>query len=400
MQNKGRQRRIYLDYAATTPIDKRVSLCIKKAEGQFWANPSSLHLEGEKTKKALEDSRIQVAKILHCKKSEIYFTSGGTEGLNIAIQGVIEKALSDKVLSHVIVSSIEHSSVLEPIKYLLNKKKIEVSFIYPDRSGRINPDSIKKEIKENTVLIALMHSNNEIGTIQPVNKVASIIKDLRKEMGNKNTNNNFSEKSYPYLLVDASQSVVYEDVSLERLGADILVLDSIKMYGPRGVGILAIKNGIKIDPIMFGGGQENGLRPGTENVLGAVGIALALKIAEKEREKESKRIKKIRDYAISKILKEIPCASLNGSLENRLPNNINICFSGIDSEFIVIKLDTLGFAVSAASACSTLSLENSSYVLEAIGRAECASSSLRFTLGRATKKSDLDKLIKTLKMVV
>ena len=400
MQNKGRQRRIYLDYAATTPIDKRVSLCIKKAEGQFWANPSSLHSEGEKTKKALEDSRIQVAKILHCRKSEIYFTSGGTEGLNIAIQGVIEKALSDKVLSHVIVSSIEHSSVLEPIKYLLNKKKIEVSFIYPDRSGRINPDSIKKEIKENTVLIALMHSNNEIGTIQPVNKVASIIKDLRKEMGNKNTNNNFSEKSYPYLLVDASQSVVYEDVSLERLGADILVLDSIKMYGPRGVGILAIKNGIKIDPIMFGGGQENGLRPGTENVLGAVGIALALKIAEKEREKESKRIKKIRDYAISKILKEIPCASLNGSLENRLPNNINICFSGIDSEFIVIKLDTLGFAVSAASACSTLSLENSSYVLEAIGRAECASSSLRFTLGRATKKSDLDKLIKTLKMVV
>ena len=400
MQNKGRQRRIYLDYAATTPIDKRVSSCMKKVESQFWANPSSLHLEGEKTKKALEDSRIQVAKILHCRKREIYFTSGGTEGLNIAIQGVIEKALSDKVLSHVIVSSIEHSSVLEPIKYLLNKKKIEVSFIYPDRSGRINPDSIKKEIKENTVLIALMHSNNEIGTIQPVNKVASIIKDLRKEMGNKNTNNNFSEKSYPYLLVDASQSVVYEDVSLERLGADILVLDSIKMYGPRGVGILAIKNGIKIDPIMFGGGQENGLRPGTENVLGAVGIALALKIAEKEREKESKRIKKIRDYAISKILKEIPCASLNGSLENRLPNNINICFSGIDSEFIVIKLDTLGFAVSAASACSTLSLENSSYVLEAIGRAECASSSLRFTLGRATKKSDLDKLIKTLKMVV
>src|SRR3989344_1188874 len=244
MKAKKAQKRVYMDYAAATPLDRRVSSVMRKVEEKFWANPSSIHSEGDLSKQLIDNSRIEIAKILHCRKSEIYFTSGGTEGLNIAIQGVIEKALSDKVLSHVIVSSIEHSSVLEPIKYLLNKKKIEVSFIYPDRSGRINPDSMKKEIKENTVLIALMHSNNEIGTIQPVNKVASIIKDLRKEMGNKNTNNNFSEKSYPYLLVDASQSVVYEVVSLERLGADILVLDGIKMYGPRGVGILAIKNGI------------------------------------------------------------------------------------------------------------------------------------------------------------
>ncbi len=409
--NRKVKKRIYLDYAAITPIEKRVSLVMKKAENKLWANPSSLHQEGEAAKQALLDSRIAVAKILHCKKSEIYFTSGGTESLNIGISGVVEAATEKGITPHIILSAIEHPSVTKTVKNLLDKNKIEASFINPNEEGIINPASIEKEIKQNTVLVVLMHSNNEIGTIQPVNKVASIIKDKRKEMEDKNPSKNFSEKAYPYLLVDASQSALYEDVSLERLGADILVLDSIKMYGPRGVGIVAVKSGVQINPIIFGGGQEESLRPGTENVLGIVGITEALKIAEKKRTRESLRIKKIRDYAIAKILKEIRGASLNGSLENRLPNNINICLvppkplakgdlSKIDSEFLVIKLDTLGFAVSAASACNTLTLENSSYVIEALGKKECASSSLRFTLGRSTTKSDLDALIKTLKSIL
>lgn len=391
-----REKRIYLDYAASTPIERKVSLVMKKFESKIWANPSSLHTEGVLSKEVLEGCRAEVARILHSKRGEVYFTSGGTESLNIAIQGVVQKALEDGIKPHLIVSSIEHPAVLEPIKNLLNKKIIEASFVSPDQSGVIKASSVDKEIKGNTVLVVVMHSNNEIGTIQPVGKIASVIKEFRK---NKNKVG-LSVVSYPYLLVDASQSVVYEDVSVERLGADLLVLDGIKMYGPRGVGLLVIKNGVKINPITFGGGQEGGERPGTENVLSILGMAEALKIAEKEREKESKRIIKIRDYAVNKILKEIPNSSLNGSLENRLPNNINICFPNTDSEFLVIKLDTLGFAVSAASACNAISLENSSYVIDAIGKKDCTTSSLRFTLGRNTTLSHIKKLVSTLKRII
>lgn len=378
---KNGSKRIFLDYASITPLDKRVARVMGEIEDKFWANPSSLHQEGESAKNILEVARKDIASILHCKSSEIFFTSGGTESLNIAIFGVIDSFEGTKEkIPHIIVSSIEHPAVLEPIKHLIKKNKIEVSFVVPNKEGIINPESIRKEIKENTVLVIVQHANNEIGTIQPVRKIKSVIGDVS-------------------LLVDASQSVLYEDVSIERLGADLLVLDGIKMYGPRGAGILVVRNQIKVSPIIFGGGQEKGLRSGTENVAAAVGFAEALKIANRMREKESIRLKKLREYAILKILKEIPNSSLNGSLENRLPNNINICFPGLDSEFAVIKLDTLGFAVSAASACHTLSLENSSYVINALG-SNCGSSSLRFTLGRDTKKSGLDSLIATLKKII
>jgi len=295
-------------------------------------------------------------------------------------------------LPHIIVSTIEHPAVLEPIKNLVKNGKAEVSFVAPNEKGIINPESIKKEIKKNTVLIVVQHANNEIGTIQPIRKIAEICR----------------RTSSAKLLVDACQSVLYEDVSLERLGADMLVLDGIKMYGPRGAGILVKKNNVKISPIIFGGGQESGLRSGTENVFGAVGLAKALEIATQKREKESERLLKLRDYAISKILTEIPNSSLNGGLENRLPNNINVCFPNQDSEFLVIKLDTLGFAVSAASACHTLTLENGSYVIEALenahstssGSSKCSGSSLRITLGRETKKIDIDKFVVALKKIL
>jgi len=390
-----------LDYAAATPIDTRVGAAMQKAEREVWANASSLHHEGELAKAKLEEARIDVAKILHCRKNEIIFTSGGTEGANLAILGIIKAAKTSHQIPHVITSTIEHPAVLEPIKYLLKEGMIEVSFVSPNEEGIINPQSIERETKSNTVLICIMHSNNEIGTIQPIRKIKSAIENSKLKIKN---------SSKVYLLVDASQSACYEDVSVERLGADVLILDGIKMYGPRGAGILVVRHAVRMAPIVFGGGQEGGVRSGTENVVGAVGLSEALKICEATREKESARLKKLRDYAIAKIITEIPplrrgsarqaVASLNGSHEFRLPNNINICFPNTDSEFLVIKLDMLGFAVSAASACNTLSLENSSYVIESLGRPECASSSLRFTLGRDTKKSDLDKLIKALKMIV
>lgn len=462
------KKRVFLDYASITPIDKRVEIEMHRAQSKFWGNPSSLHMEGEEAKKILEEARINIAKILHCKNSEVFFTSGGTESLNLAIGGIVKSrgqsfsqgsslknfapngdplGLPSASLPHIIVSSIEHPAVLEPVKHLIKDGEAEASFINPDKNGIINPESIKKEIKENTVLVVVQHANNEIGIIQPVREISKIIKETCLQTFHQNATERqafqiegvemeidiskshfFSGRTggvaFPYLLVDASQSALYEDVSLERLRADILVLDGIKMYGPRGAGILVIRHNIKISPVIFGGGQEGGLRPGTENVAGAAGLSKALEIAVKTRVKESKRLAKLRDYAINKILKEIPGASLNGGIENRLPNNINICFKNIqgsqsrtfskglslknfvpksdflDSEFLVIKLDTLGFAVSAASACHTLSLENSSYVVEMVSGKECASSSLRFTLGRSTKKSDLDALVLALKKIV
>jgi cysteine desulfurase len=399
-------RRIYLDYAAATPIDKRVSEVMKKAEKIAWGNAASLHQEGIVARNLLEQSRTEIANILNCRASEVYFTSGGTESANIAVSGIIKNAEERGVVPHVIVSSIEHSAILESIK----NQKIEISLISPDEQGIINPESIKREMKENTVLVCLMHANNEIGTLQPVSRVAQIIKEFRK---NKSLNKKEPLIAYPYLLVDASQSALYENISIDRLGADILIFDGIKIYGPRGAGVLVIKQGIGISPTTFGGGQEKGVRPGTENVVSALGLAEALKIANKMREKESARLTKLRDYAITRITLGIQGSSLNGDPEKRLPNNINICFSGTirehlsrgataerDSEFLVIKLDTLGFSVSSASACSNLNLENSSYVLKSLGKPDCAACSLRFTLGRETKKSDLDELVSALKKIL
>jgi cysteine desulfurase len=396
---KRKEKRVFLDYASITPVDSKVAGEMQKVQKEFWANPSSLHLEGDSAKNVLEEARIKIARILHCRGSEIFFTSGGTESLNLSILGVSQGATLGKnapkvaplEIPHIIVSIIEHPAVLEPINNLLKENKIEVSFVSPDRSGRVNLESIKKEIKENTILVVIQHANNEIGTIQPIRKIKDVIENCKLKIEN---------SSKPYLLVDACQSVLYENVSLERLGADLLVLDGIKMYGPRGMGILAVKHGTSISPIVFGGGQEGGLRSGTENVVGAAGLAKALEIAVEKKEKESKRLTQLRDYAIQKILKEIPNSSLNGGQENRLPNNINICLPKQDSEFLVIKLDTLGFAVSAASACHTLSLENGSYVIESLGRKDCGNSSLRITLGRDTKKSDLDNFISALKKII
>ncbi|MBN2094008.1 MAG: cysteine desulfurase [Candidatus Zambryskibacteria bacterium] len=396
---KRKEKRIFLDYASITPLDKEVKKEMDKVQEKFWGNPSSLHTEGEKANHKLEESRIKIARILHCRANEIFFTSGGTEAINLAILGVIKA--SKERLPHIICSTIEHPAVLELIKNLINEKKTEVSFISPDGRGIINPKSVKKEIKENTILIIIQHANNEIGTIQPIREIVKIIR-----------NSNFATRnSYPYFLVDACQSALYEDISIERLGADLLILDGVKMYGPRGAGILISKHNLRISPVIFGGGQERGLRSGTENVANAAGLAKALELAVGKREKEIKRLTKLRDWTIKKMLNKIPNSSLNGDSKKRLPNNINICLSQgdtlgkfpkvspWDSEFLVIKLDTLGFAVSSASACHALSNKSDSYVIEALNP-KCANSSLRITFGRDTKKSDLDKFISVLKKVI
>ncbi len=395
-----KQKDIFLDYASITPLDKNIEKEMQKVQNKFWANPSSIHTKGEQAKDFLEQTRKDIARTLHAKSSEIYFTSGGTESLNTAIFGVVE-AYRGAGVPHIIVSSIEHPAILEPIKQLSLSHKIEVSFVSPQSSGIIKPESIKKEIKQNTVLVILQHANNEIGTIQPISKVAGLIKEYRNQIQNKDTLKDILKVNYPYLLVDASQSVLYEQVSLERLQADMIVIDGIKMYGPRSSGVLVLRHGLEIKPILYGGGQESGLRSGTESVANAYGMKLALDKAVYLREKESNRLTKIRDYCIQKILQEIKGSSLNGDSKLRLPNNINICFADvaedIDSEFLVIKLDTKGISASPASACHTRAIENSSYVVASLGYTKCASASVRFTLGRDTKKADIDYLIKVLK---
>jgi len=407
---KEKNERIFLDYASITPVDSEVGKKTRAVQNEFWANPSSLHLEGENAKNILEEARTKVARVLHCRTNEIFFTSGGTESLNLAIRGIIQRYPLTFV-PHIIVSTIEHPAVLEPIKFLLKNKEIEASFISPDKKGIINPEFIRKEMKKNTVLVVIQHANNEIGTIQPIREISKILKAPSQPLPDREGRR--GEANFPYLLVDCCQSALYEDVSLEKLGADILVLDGIKLYGPRGAGILAVKRYVNISPIVFGGGQEEGLRSGTENVAAVAGLAKALEISVKMREKESTRLIKLRDYTIQKILREIPNSSLNGDLENRLPNNINICFSSQgdtlgkvpkvspwDSEFLVIKLDTLGFAVSAASACHVLSQESGSHINKSLGKPECSDSSLRITLGRSTTKTDLDKFVSALKKII
>jgi cysteine desulfurase len=387
------KKRIFLDYASITPLSPKVSKEILRVEKDAWGNPSSLHEEGEKAKNVLEDARLRVAKILHSKSEEIFFTTGGTESLNISILGIVKAFRENSgggAVPHIITSLIEHPAVLNPIKELLNKGEIEASFVAPNEEGIISPESIKRELRPNTLLVAIQHANNEIGTLQPIRKIALILQEYRT----------IQKSSEPFLLVDASQSFLYTDSSVERLQADILVLDGIKMYGPRGAGVLFVRRGVPISPVTFGGGQQKGIRPGTENVPAASGLAKAMEEAASLREGEAKRLAEMRDYLIQKIQAEIRGAILNGSQKERLPNNVNFCFKGQDSEFLVIKLDTLGFAVSAASACHALSLENSSYVIEALGGEGCGGSSLRFTFGRDTKKSDLDKLLTALKNIV
>ncbi len=379
-------KNIFLDYAGGTPVSSSVLKEMQKYNDVF-ANPSGLYSESAVAKELLVGFRTRVAKVLNVNKNEIVFTSGGTEGNNLALLGVFEAYKTADFVPHFITTTIEHSSTLEVCKEI-QRRGGEVTFINVNEEGIVLLDELAGAIKPNTVLISITLANSEIGTIQPVNEIAKIIKDSRK-------------KNPPYLHVDTGGSPLYVSLDIARHGIDLLTLDSGKIYGPKGVGALYVKSGINIKPIIFGGGQERGLRSGTENLSSISGFALALEESVENREKEVERLTKIRDYAIENILKTFRNASLNGSLKHRLPNNINICFKGLDAEFATIELDLLGFSVSYSSSCMTLKDDQSSYVIRALNKKEdCSKSSLRFTLGKFSQKSDIDKLIIALKKVV
>ncbi|OHA47002.1 MAG: hypothetical protein A2541_01130 [Candidatus Taylorbacteria bacterium RIFOXYD2_FULL_36_9] len=375
---------IYLDNVATTPVKKEVILAMKPYWTKNFGNPGSITKIGVKAKQAVENSRKIIAECLKGRPQEIVFTSGGTESNNLAIFGVI-KNLENKGVKvsdmSFITSNIEHSSITECFKEL-ERRGAQVDYLKVNSQGLINPKDLRKMIKPNTVLISIGYANNEIGTIQPIKEIAKEIRHARK----------IYQGISLIFHTDASQAGLYCNLNVNELGVDLLTLDSQKIYGPKGVGILFVKAGVKISPIIFGGGQERGLRSGTENVPLIVGMAKALELVFRQRELLVTKIEKLRNYFWQKIQEKIPKVVLNGGLKNRLPNNLNISIHGLDSEFAVLCLDEEGIICSTKSACNHD--EDGSFVVKALGVDEAIyKSTLRFSLGEGIIKKDIDLVI-------
>ena len=396
------KNKIYLDYAATTPLDP----AIKKVMEPYWSNdfgnPSSIHSLGRAAKIALEGARKTVAKFFQCRSLEIVFTGSGTESINLAIFGLCRTKFGTNRAElstaqnrrHIITTKIEHHAVLRSME-ALEKDRYEITYLDVDKNGLVNPKKLKSALRPETILVSIMYANNEIGTVEPIVEIGRIIKEYRRTINYK-----LSIISYPYFHIDACQAAGYLDLNVEKLGVDLMSINGSKIYGPKGVGALYVKSGVKLESIIYGGGQENGLRSGTENIAGIVGFAKALEIAQKMKEKESTRLVKLRDYFTREVLKLIPDAVLNGSPTARLPNNVNISIPGLEGDAVVLYLDEKGIAISTGAACSATSLEPS-HVIAALGQSrEHALDSLRFSFGRDTTQKDLDYTLKSLAEVV
>lgn len=370
---------VYLDYAATTPVDPRVQKSMAPYFSKEFANTMSLHYFGQKAKMALEESREKIAGIIGADANEIIFTSSATESNNLALKGV---ALANKNKgNNIIISSIEHPCIMESARWL-EKQGFKITKIGVDKYGMINLKDIESAINEKTVLVSIMHASNEIGTIEPIEEIGKICR-----------------KKGVCFHTDASQSFGKIPIDVEKMNIDLLTASSHKIYGPKGAGLLYVRKGVKIDPILHGGGQENGLRGSTVNVAAIVGFAKAAEICKPEMEKENKRLAKLRDKLIKGVLK-IKDSYLNGHPKNRLCNNANFWFSFIEGESLIIQLDLEGIAVSTGSACSSFKLEPSHVLLATGLRPEQAHGSLRVSLGRFTKKEDIDYLLKVLPKIV
>lgn len=372
------RKRIYMDHAATTYLDPRV----KKAMESFWfekfGNPSSIYKEGRVAKKAIDTARKEIAEIINCLPEEIIFTNGGTESDNLAIFGVANKYKK----RHIITTKLEHHAVLNPCKFL-EKNNFDVTYLDVGKEGIVKLEDVKKSLRPNTILVSIMYANNEIGTIQPIAEIGKILK-----------------KHKAYFHVDACQAAGYLDLNVEKLGVDLMTINGSKIYGPKGVGFLYVRKGVKIQPLLYGGEQERKMRPGTENIPAIIGLAEALKIAQRKKNKEMKRLTFLRDYFIKRLTAEIPKTFLNGHPAKRLPNNVNVSVLGAEGESIVLYLDELGVACSTGSACTSESLEPS-HVIMALGKPyEYGHGSIRFTLGRCNTKRDIDYVMKILPTII
>jgi cysteine desulfurase len=371
--------KVYLDYAATTPTDPRVLKEMLPFFNKKFGNTMSLHSFGREAKLATEEAREKVASLMNAESNEIIFTGSATESNNFALKGV---AFANKEKGkHIIVSSIEHHSVLDTAKWL-EKQGFEITYLPVDKHGLVNPSELEKSIRKDTILVSIMHANNEIGTIEPIEEIGKIC----------------SEHGV-YFHTDAAQSYGKIPVDVKKMNVDLLTASAHKIYGPKGVGLLYVRKGVKIEPLLHGGGHEFGLRSSTLNLPGIVGFGAAAEIAKKEMKRESKRLEKLRKKLEKGVLK-IENSHLNGHPEKRLPNVSNFWFDFIEGESLVTALDMKGIAASTGSACSSESLEPS-HVLLAIGlKHHQAHGSLRLSLGRWTKKEEIDYVLKVLPEVV
>jgi len=385
------KKKVYLDHAATTPVDSRVLRAMLPYFDRISGNAGSLHEPGREAKAGMYYARKTVADILNCQPEEIIFTGSGTESDNMAILGTARA--NKKFGNHIITSNIEHHAVSHPCQEL-EKEGFLVSFLEIDKMGILPLTFLEKEITDKTILVSVIMANNEIGTIQPIKEIGEIIKKVRLERAKKGL-------KVPIIFhTDACQAAGYLDLDVQKLGVDLLTLNGGKIYGPKGVGALFVRRGTKIDPIIFGGGQEGGLRSGTENTAGIVGLAKALEFANKERKKEVLRQTRLRDYFIKELLLKISRVVLNGHPKKRLPNNVNVSILDVEGEAMLLWLDKYGISASTGSACNSQSLEPS-HVILALGRSyEYAHGSLRFSLGRKTTKADIDYVLKVLPKIV
>lgn len=425
---KSANRRVYLDYAGATPISARAKRALQ-VSSELYGNPSAIHKEGVQASQLLDRARTLCAKVLNAHAYEIYFVSSGTESCNLAIMGAYLGAIENWKLEiensrpHIIVSCIEHPAVLEPIHHLEKQGLVRVTYLPVYENGIVKVKDIRDALCEETILVSVMYANNEIGTIQPVKEIGRAIEEWKKEQEELAR----THTSYPYFHIDACQAGNYCNLDVVRLRAHLMTVNSSKVYGPKGVALLYRREGIKIDPIIYGGGQERGLRSGTESVSLAYSFGVALTESQEMKEKESVRLRELRDLFKKEATKQIPGIVFYGAWEAgrqqttdnrqqkdlnqlptthypllttlRLPNNINCRVPGITSEEIILRLDAVGFACSHKSACASRESDGS-YVIEALGVSEQESlENIRITLGRETNKYDIDSLVESMKII-
>lgn len=378
-------QRIYLDHAATTPVDKTVIEAMQNYMLNNWHNPSSIYIEGQRASNAIQKSREDIANFIGAIPEEIFFTSGGSESNNLAIRGVVESFENENI--HIVTSSVEHHAVIDPIEMLSNQKKITFSHVHPNKEGEILADKVLESITKDTKLVSIMHANNEVGAINDIKLITEKIKARN-----------------PKIIVhsDSVQYVAHFPIDVKELGVDLLSFTGHKFYGPRGAGVLYIKNGIKIVPQIIGGGQEKNIRAGTENVAAIIGIAKAMEISVQQRKLDINRDQELFEELKNFISREISGIGFTGPKDpnQRIPGMLSLIIDGIEGEAILLGLDMQGICASSGSACSTGSIEPS-HVLTAMGiPSDLARGSLRLSFGRANTRNDIQHIKKILPEII
>lgn len=382
------RKKVHLDFAATTPVAVEVLRAMKPYWNVNFHNPSASYGAGQSIKKIIKHARGEIAKLMQTKESEIIFTQGATESINLALTGLVHYVLKTQTfVPHIIVSSIEHPAVSECVSYL-KTLGVEVSYIPVHKKGTIDIQAFEKILNERTILVSVIGASNETGVVQSIQKISSIVKKFKNS--HKRT---FME--YPFVHSDVSQLVNTHDVAVTKLGVDMLTIDGSKIYAPKMSGILVKKQYVELQPMMYGGGQEFGLRSGTESVAHIVGLQTALSLVEKRREKDVKYFNSLKEFFIQKLSSTNIPYEINGEGEI-VPHIFNICIRGLNSDFAVIQMDEYGVECAAMTSCAGSKGALKSEILTAMHKEDCAGSSLRFSFGRSTTRKDITKAVESL----